>query len=134
MSNNNMILGYLIEPFGTLCALCSINEQDADPQETQPLYAVGYPDGFTCDRCWSNVRNPFTQDTPNLDEMARTSSSNIGAQICQSLGLDPYDVVGFTLEFRAGALPNLTVIHQAWEPNLEAFARTLNNYTLLPKP
>ena len=53
-----------------------------------------------------------------------------GHQMCEALGLDPNKVIGFTLEVRLDAVPNLTVIHYAWDGEMEAFARTLTNFTL----
>jgi hypothetical protein len=50
--------------------------------------------------------------------------------MCEALGLDPEKVIGFTLEVRLDAVPNLTVIHYAWDGQMEAFARTLTTFSL----
>jgi hypothetical protein len=58
---------------------------------------------------------------------------DLGMEMCSALGLDPSDILGFTLEVRADCLPNLTVIHYAWKADVEAFTRTLTRFDLVPK-
>lgn len=62
------------------------------------------------------------------------TGNTLGVEMCHALGLDPKDVIGFTLEVRVDCAPNLTVIHYAWDTDVEAFSRTLTKYTLAPKP
>lgn len=61
------------------------------------------------------------------------TGNKMGLEMCRALGLDPDDVIGFTLEVRVDCVPNLTVIHYAWDSNVEAFSRTLSKYKLLPR-
>ena len=70
------------------------------------------------------------EPTPTDDLMV---ANRLGLEMCSALGLDPKDIVGFTLEVRVDCLPNLTVIHYAWDTDVEAFTRTLTKYTLSPK-
>ena len=60
------------------------------------------------------------------------TQSDLTTLMIEALGLDPTNIVGFTLEVRRDTLPNLTVIYQAWNEHLEAFSRTLTNLALLP--
>lgn len=72
-------------------------------------------------------REPIDEPTP-----ARLRSHEIGREMCDALGLNPNDVIGFTLEVRVGASPNLTVIHQAYDADTETFLRQLKSYKLSP--
>ena len=60
----------------------------------------------------------------------RRKPNRLANEMCTALGINPEGVIGFTLEVRAGALPNLTVVHEAWDMDAVAFARTLTNYKL----
>lgn len=59
---------------------------------------------------------------------------DIGTTLVKALGLDPAEVIGFTLEVRVGAIPNLTVHHYAWDAHMEAFSRTITKYAFTPAP
>jgi hypothetical protein len=67
-----------------------------------------------------------------MAEEPTANTDDLTHRMITALGLDPTNIIGFTLEVRLGTLPNLTVIHQAWSDTTEAFARTLSNYALLP--
>jgi len=60
-------------------------------------------------------------------------SERFGADVLRALGIDPNTVTGFTMEFRVGARPNLTVIHEAWQPDVEAFLRTFEHYHVVAR-
>lgn len=64
--------------------------------------------------------------------MGEETPEDLTTQLIRSLGLDPSNVAGFTLEARVGTQPNLTVMYEAWQPDHEAFLRTFQNYALVP--
>ena len=76
------------------------------------------------------MKNPFRKKPTRPQLIAH---HKLAAEMCEALGLNPEDIAGFTLEVRTDCVPNLTVIHQAWDNTTQIFARTLTNYTLTPK-